>query len=226
MKKSIVTIVICMFGFLGIAQNQDPNSPVYDYNYTDSTQTTHDSTSTGAPVEDSDGMAAKMYQRVIMPFDSSTNLITYSGIMEQEESGSDSLYARAKRFAEKNLGKGKEMYEIDKRNQKLVVNGSIPAFAYINKYNKKSIGKYQFKITILVKEGRYKYTLTNFVHESEISASGGKPMRNYFEYYNNSTTNIQSYDKVLRYADKDIKETIQMLQIAMIEPKLSDEDDW
>ena len=41
----------------------------------------------------------------------------------------------------------------------------------------------------------------------KVSASGGKPVRNYFEYYNSSTSNIQAYDKVLRYADKDIKET-------------------
>jgi hypothetical protein len=81
-------------------------------------------------------------------------------------------------------------------------------------------------MTILVKEGRYKYTITNFVHESEVSASGGKPVRNYFEYYNSSTSNIQAYDKVLRYADKDIKETIQKFQLAMRDPKLLDEDDW
>ena len=225
MKKSILTIVLSMLGLFLFAHNQDPNSPVYDYNYTDSTQTTTDSSSTGTPSEGSEEMV-KVYQRIVMPFDSATNLITYNGIVEQEESGSDSLYARAKRFAEKNLGKGKELYEMDKRNQKLVVNGSIPAFAYINKYNKKTIGKFQFKMTILVKEGRYKYTITNFVHESEVSASGGKPVRNYFEYYNSSTTNIQAYDKVLRYADKDIKETIQKFQLAMREPKLADEDDW
>ena len=159
-----------MLGLFLFAQNQDPNSPVYDYNYTDSTQTTTDSSSTGTPSEGSEEMV-KVYQRIVMPFDSATNLITYNGIVEQEESGSDSLYARAKRFAEKNLGKGKELYEMDKRNQKLVVNGSIPAFAYINKYNK-------------------------------------------------------AYDKVLRYADKDIKETIQKFQLAMREPKLADEDDW
>jgi hypothetical protein len=222
MKKSILTIVLSMLGLFVFAQNQDPNSPVYDYNYTDSTQTTSDSSSTESAAEET----VKVYQRILMPFDSVTNLITYNGIVEQEESGSDSLYARAKRFSEKNLGKGKALYELDKRNQKLVVNGSIPAFAYINKFNKKTIGKFQFKMTILVKEGRYKYTITNFVHESEVSASGGKPVRNYFEYYNSSTSNIQAYDKVLRYADKDIKETIQKFQLAMRDPKLLDEDDW
>ncbi|NDC30088.1 MAG: DUF4468 domain-containing protein [Bacteroidetes bacterium] len=225
MKKSILTIVLSILGFFVFAQNQDPNSPVYDYNYTDSTQTTSDSSSSDTPAEGSEE-TAKVYQRIVMPLDSVTNLITYNGVVEQEESGSDSLYARAKRFAEKNLGKGKELYEMDKRNQKLVVNGSIPAFAYINRYNKKTIGKYQFKMTILVKEGRYKYTITNFVHESEVSAAGGKPVRNYFEYYSNSSTNLQTYDKILRYADKDIKETIQRFQLAMREPKLLDEDDW
>ena len=105
------------------------------------------------------------------------------------------------------------------------MNGSINAYSYANKYNKKSIGKYEFKLIVLIKEGRYKYSITNLVHRGPIPANG-KPFRNYFEYYYNSTTNIRGNDIILRYADREIKDTIARFQTSMKEPKLVDEDEW
>lgn len=225
--KKLLFIALILFVGTGLkAQVQDQNSPGYDYSYTDSTATTMDSTQQqGTEEAQNAGPSVKPYQRIVLNIDSTTNLITYSGVVEQEESGVDSLYIRARRFAEKNFGKAKEVIESEKRNQKIVLNGSIPAYAYINKYNKRSIGKYEFKMTILVKEGRYKYVISNLVHEGQAPAQG-KAARNYFEYYYTSTSNVQAYDRILRYADQDIQRTIQKFQVAMKDPKVVDEDDW
>lgn len=228
MVKKLLFIALVMLAFGSMraqAQVQDPNSPGYDYSYTDSTATASDSTQQSTEEAQNAGPSVKPYQRIVLNMDSTTNLITYSGVVEQEESGVDSLYIRARRFAEKNFGKSKEVFESEKRNQKLVVVGTIPAYAYINKYNKRSIGKYEFKMTILVKEGRYKYVISNLVHEGQQPAQG-KSSRNYFEYYYTSNTNVQAFDRILRYADFDIQQTIKKFELAMKEPKLVDEDDW
>jgi hypothetical protein len=87
------------------------------------------------------------------------------------------------------------------------------------------IGTYQFKMTVWFKEGRYKYTLTNFVHEG-IKPNAGEAKRNYFEYYYNTTTNIKGVDAILRYADQDIQEMLEAFKKAMREPVYIDEDEW
>lgn len=228
MKTIIFVLTIFLLGLSQIAsaQGQDQNAPTYDYSYTDSTSNTQssDSSATDSVISDTENSIVA-YKRIVLNFDSITNLITYNGVVEQEDSGSDSLYARAKKFGEKIFGKDNNIFEVQKYGQKLIMNGSINAYSYANKYNKKSIGKYEFKLIVLIKEGRYKYSITNLVHRGPIPANG-KPFRNYFEYYYNSTTNIRGNDIILRYADREIKDTIARFQTSMKEPKLVDEDEW
>lgn len=228
LKTIIFVLTIFLLGLTQIAsaQGQDQNAPTYDYSYTDSTSNTQssDSSATDSVISDTENSIVA-YKRIVLNFDSITNLITYNGVVEQEDSGSDSLYARAKKFGEKIFGKDNNIFEVQKYGQKLVMNGSINAYSYANKYNKKSIGKYEFKLIVLIKEGRYKYSITNLVHRGPIPANG-KPFRNYFEYYYNSTTNIRGNDIILRYADREIKDTIARFQTSMKEPKLVDEDEW
>lgn len=218
--RSLLAFFLVVVAQYSFAQVQDPTSPGYDYGSTDSTQST-ESTTDSATTQST----AKPYQRIVLDIDSNTNLITYGAVVEQEESGSDSLYTRAKKFAEKVFGKDKSIFEVQKNGQKLVLNASIPAYSYANKFNKRLIGKYEFKMTVLVKEGRYKYTITNLVHQGN-QPNVGKPFRNYFEYYYNSTVNVKMYDTILRYADREIKETMARFQTSMKEPKLIDEDEW
>ncbi|MES2379823.1 MAG: DUF4468 domain-containing protein [Bacteroidota bacterium] len=218
--RSLLAFFLVVVAQYSFAQVQDPTSPGYDYGSTDSTTQTPESTT-----DSSAQTGAKPYERIVLEIDSNTNLITYGAVVEQEESGSDSLYTRAKKFAEKVFGKDKSIFEVQKNGQKLVMNASIPAYSYANKFNKRLIGKYEFKMTVLVKEGRYKYTITNLVHQGN-QPNIGKPFRNYFEYYYNSTINVKMYDTILRYADREIKETMVRFQTSMKEPKLIDEDEW
>ncbi len=229
-KIVFAAICICMFLSKGLmAQVQDPASPGYDFSYSaDSTAVTDSQSveSTATP-EEPKLLAPELrpYERVVLNIDTITNLITYTGIIEQEESGTDSLYLRAKSWAAKTFGKEIKP-ELDKRNQKLVYLASIPAYSYTSKYSKKLNGRYEMRLTFLIKEGRYRYQITNLVHESLKPSSGDKPSRNYFEFYNSSNVNVRIYDAVLRAADRDINSLIKSFTSAMREPKLVDEDDW
>jgi len=224
-KSLVLTIFLLGVSQILFAQGQDQTSPTIDYSYTDSTSNNDGQVSTTDSAENGENNAVAAYKRIYLNLDSNTNLIAYGGVVEQEESGSDSLYTRAKKFGEKLFGKDKIIFELQKYGQKLIMNGSISAYAYSNKYTKKSIGRYEFKMIIFIKEGRYKYTITNLVHQGPLPANG-QPFRNYFEYYYNSTNNIRGNDIILRYADREIKETIVKFQTAMKDPKVVDEDEW
>ncbi|MFN4083863.1 MAG: DUF4468 domain-containing protein [Bacteroidia bacterium] len=216
--------VFFLYAFAANAQVQDPLSPGYDENYDESA---FDSTEMESKLNDKDepvNPLLKPYERIKLPFDSITNLITYSGVVDQDESGSDSLYIRAKKWAEKTFLKGYKV-ETDKRNQKLVYIATIPAYSYNNPYSRRPIGTFEFKFTVLIKEGRYKYQISNLVHES-LKPASGKSTRNYFEYYYTTNVSVQNSDRILRYADKDINNMIASFKKAMAEPILVDEDDW
>jgi hypothetical protein len=229
MNRSIKLGLIILIGLLGstaYGQVQDENTPGYDFASPDSAQVDSNNMNqdeSGTPVKIDPLL--KPYQRIVLYIDSSTNLISYLGVVEQEESGSDSLYLRAKKWATDNLGKEVKI-EVDKRNQKLTYVGSIPAYIYMNQYSKRSIGRIEFKITFLIKEGRYKYQISNLVHESVKPSDGGKTNRNYFEYYYTSTTRVRENDIFLRNADKDILKMIESIKLALREPPIVDEDDW
>lgn len=222
--------IATFFLLLSFAQNaqaqvQDESTPGFDFSGSDTTLVDTGYTEDEPQEKTKVDPLLKPYERITLYVDSATNLITYYGIIEQEESGSDSLYLRAKRWASTVLGKEIKV-EVDKRNQKLTYIGSIPAYAYVNKYSKRPIGKFEFKITFLIKEGRYKYQITNLVHESVKPAEGGKSTRNYFEYYYTCTTKVRENDIILRNADKDINLMIDGIIAAMREPVIVDEDDW
>lgn len=227
--KNIVFVVLLMVSFTTWSQVQDPESPGFDFDLTgDSTQAGEGTTEegTGATQE----VIVKPYERIVLAMDTNTNLIEYTGIVEQEESSADSLYYRTKNFATSRLSgdaksKKSGLFEVDKKSAKVVIDATMPAYAYQNKYSKKVIGTYQFRMTVWFRDGRYKYTITNLVHEGNKPAAG-EAKRNYFEYYYTTTTNIKGVDAILRWADKDIQEMLVQFKKAMREPIFVDEDEW
>lgn len=232
MKKVVLLFVFSVMSVVGFAQIQNPEetSGGYDTENPDSTQQEEQQyDENGNPIEpsqDGEAVVAKPYERIVLNIDSVTNLITYLGVVEQEETGSDSLYVRAKRWAQARFGKNdKAIFEIDKKNQKLVINGIITAYNYNSKYTKRPIGKHQFKITVWIKEGRYKYQISNLVHEG-IKPNNGNAVRNYFEFYYTSPKSVKVYDKILRDADMDIKKLTEDFVKHMKDPIIVDEEDW
>lgn len=223
-------VALCLIGAVSYAQIQNPeeNSGGYGDN-PDSTETEQQYDENGNPIESGkvdSSTIAKPFVRIVLALDSVTNLISYIEVIEQEETGSDSLYTRARRWAQTKFGKNeKAVFEVDKKNQKLVINGTLNAYSYNSKYTKRPIGKYQFKMTVWIKEGRYKYQITNLVHEG-VKPNSGNPTRNYFEYYYTSTKAVKIYDKLLRDADQDIKKMMAEFVKIMKDPIIVDEEDW
>jgi hypothetical protein len=234
MKKAAAILFFSVFSFTVFAQGQDPKSPGFDFGGAQP-----DTTAAGVPGDTTQQQQApaesvKPYERLVLYVDSVTNLVSYVGVVEpkdinvnpDETTSSDSLYVRAKRWAAKRFaGGGKTLFDVDKKNQKLVINGWMPAYAYGSKYTKRNIGKYEFKMSVWFREGRYKYQITNLVHEG-IKPNDGNAVRNYFEFYYTSPNNIKGNDITLRNADKDINKLIADFKKRMKDPVIVDEEDW
>ena len=223
MKIQNLFLLIALLAFVSPLMAQTENNG-FDWGATEQADTTAtDSSSASEEVKPAENVV-KPYERISLYVDSITNLISYLGVVEQEESSSDSLYIRAKKWITNTFGQNVK-YETDKKAQKIIVSLSMPAYLYTNKYGKRFNGKYDFKLTLWIKEGRYKYQYSNFVHEATKPAAGNA-MRNYFEFYYTTQNNIKNSDMLLRFADKDINAMIEKMKRALSDPLDIDEDDW
>lgn len=169
----------------------------------------------------------KPYVRIVMPYDTISELITYTEIIEQPDSYVDSLYLRAKKYLER-YGKLKQKdFTEDLLYEKIVTDVTVPLVIRVNKYSKVRNGDLKFKLTIRFKDGRYKYDVNNLVHLLPPSNLGKKTQQYvYCEYYMTSTRNIIGSDQILRAADFQVQKIIGEIKKALKEPVLVDEDDW
>ena len=170
----------------------------------------------------------KPYIRFIAPFDSITELVTYSEIINEEEAGTDSLYWRAKRWL-KHEFKGANKVVIkkdDKKEFKVVMVAEFPLYMEANKFSKALNGKVVFDFEMRFKEGRFKYKINNLVHVVEPPPGEDKQIKTYFEFYRKSTINPRGNDAVLIAADKKIQSMVKNMKKYCKEPIFVDDDDW
>ena len=223
-----IAFIATLFSGLSVSVAQDYTNPdttkVYDPYAPDSTTTIYES---GAGNESTQPVK-KPYVPFTVPFDTITELVTYTAIIEEEEAGTDSLYWRAKRWLRYEF-KGAKRYLIkkdDPKEYKLVMEGEFPLFIEANKYSKSQNGKVKFDMEIRFKEGRYKYKINNLVHLVQPPPGEEKAIKTYFEFYRKSTINPKGNDAILIAADKQINTMITNLKKYCKEPIFVDEDDW
>lgn len=215
-----IAFIATMFLGLSVSMAQDYLSPDTAAYTPFSVDTTSYSEAT-QPVK-------KPYVRFIVPFDTITELVTYTEIVNEEEAGTDSLYWRAKRWIKQEF-KGTKKQVIkkdDKKEFKIVMEGEFPLFIEANKFSKSQNGKVMFDMELRFKEGRYKYKINNLVHVVQPPPGEDKEIKTYFEFYRKSTVNPKGNDAVLIAADKKIQKMIKDLKRYCKEPIFVDDDDW
>ena len=107
-----------------------------------------------------------------MPVDATTHRITYEGVVEVPGVTKEQLYSRALEWVAKAYNSAQDVIQMqDKESGKLVMKGltkvSIRSYAG---------GVVRHTFSIYVKDGRYKYIITNFEHDASVAPnihSGG-----------------------------------------------------
>lgn len=115
-----------------------------------------------------------------LPIDSRTQRITYEGVVQVPGVSQADLYARATAWvAQAYTSNNAVLEQQDPAAGQLVVQGELPAAVY-NLYagvlRSSYAGVVRHTLTIYVKEGRYKYVLSNLTHDAKATPnmkSGG-----------------------------------------------------
>lgn len=192
----------------------------------------------------------KKYERFKPPMDTITDLVTYTGVVpftplanDVYDGGTiDSLYWRAKLYLMKKYIKDYrqsknpkdnvfpkdilvEDFKPDGENGRIIIRPTVPLYVRTNEFTKQQWGTVTFKIEIRVKEEKYKYKFTNFVHNT-VEKGTEKPVKTYVEYYSNTTRGFKGTDQILIAIDRLVKEIIKELAIIMRDPVVLDPDDF
>ena len=112
-----------------------------------------------------------------LPVDPDTKKVTYSEVVEVPGISKNDLYTRAQTWFAKTYGSSKSVLEIqDKENGKLLGKGLTDVSFRNPPLGARYGGIVRYTISILVKDGKYKYTISDFYHEggtdTQVTACG------------------------------------------------------
>ena len=99
--------------------------------------------------------------------------LKFEEVQEVESLTKKQLFDNARIFLNKTFVKSQEVINIEDKEQGLIAGKGIIRVEEKAPLNKVAIHDFRFTIEIRVKEGRYKYTLTDFVHEQKVGFSMG-----------------------------------------------------
>jgi len=189
---------------------------------------------------------ARPYQRFTsMPFDSSSQLITFMEVVEvivpdrfldlggEDYSLSDSLYQRALTWMQTKFGKREAKSMIDaagidpegKEGQTIKAFVHMPLAVQINEYQKVNAGIIKFDMELRFKDERYRYKFNNFVHVSK-STNGKEDDVTYMEYYLSAKKNARGNDQILIACNDHMNNLIDDLKTTCAATPFIDDDDW
>jgi hypothetical protein len=247
--KKLLTVLTIAFAVSAKAQVQDdPFGTSYNYDSTTFADTMPAQTQTTASVEPGVPVFAP-YVRFKAPMDTITQLVTYMGVVPfkpfvndlYDGGNMDSLYWRAKKYllnayvknfrakSTKDFVFPKDLlvedFKPDGDVGRIIITPTIPLILQKGRSNPIENGTITFKLDIRVKDDKYKYKVTNFVHHTHELLTN-KPVNNYAEYYVNSKHGARSNDQILLAIDREVKSLIKTLNVVMKDPIVRDEDDF
>lgn len=122
---------------------------------------------------DSLGNYYRVMEGVRFPFDTASGKITYSEVVEVKGQTAQQLYLRAKEWYARVFNSGKAVIDLDDNvNFKLIGKGQT-AFVFKNTLGGEPGGEIHYSITLMAKDGRYKYIITDIYHNGNGKLDSG-----------------------------------------------------
>lgn len=154
-----------------------------------------------------------------LPIDKESQLITYSEVVS-ETGTADELFAKAHKWFF-SFFKNPHNVVKQKTDHQIVAH---PRFKILNEPDKKGVrtmaGIVIYDIKVVFKEGRYKYTFSNFIWKQNSKF----PIERWMD--KSATSYSTKYESYLRQVDEKITKTIENLKEAVSQKPDKGEEDW
>jgi hypothetical protein len=151
----------------------------------------------------------------LLPIDSVTGKITYMEIVGVDSSlKTNELFNNAREWFAKTYISSNEVIQLEDKEQGVIIGKGIIPVYYKYMGNNTQDGYMNYTISVYLKDGRYKYELTDFSHEPHLI--GGN---NYGSAEEMLNTNKVGYQKILNnmlnQMNIKVNEVIKSLKLAM-----------
>jgi hypothetical protein len=170
-----------------------------------------------------------------LPIDSVTKMITYTEVVNVDTSlGKLELYSRAREWFAKAYNSSQNVIQMDDKESGKIVGKALTQVYHKALGSNYPSGHINYTISIYLKDGRYKYEITNFYHTGQL-VSGGNRIEDYGACEEMIDTKKKtwgmSYQKTFTYyllqLDNKTKSLIEDLKISMASKVLnSKKNDW
>lgn len=143
-----------------------------------------------------------------LPIDSETHLITYTEVVTVN-GDKDELYSKAREWFAKTYNSSMKVIQMDSKDK---IVGKALMHVY---YHGGGYGYINYTISIYLKDGKYKYEITNFYHTGEVRTGGSYVGNVYF-----ATLDIPDYgvcEEMLREKKKHAQKVFNSLITQMDE---------
>lgn len=160
----------------------------------------------------------------VLPVDSITGRITYSGVIQVDSTTADELYSRAVLWYTQTFKSAKAAIELSDRATGVIVSApdaNFPAYFVRKNGNKVEDGWITFSLKIQCKDGRFKYTLSDLVHTSLVNCSAGP-----LEVKPRICPKENTWSTIRAEANTSATALIQSLSKSMASRAAADGGDW
>lgn len=154
-----------------------------------------------------------MGQEIVLPLNSETNLIEYSELVQIDSTTTQkALYSRAKEWVAIAFKSAKDVIQMDdSENGIMILKGIIPISGGMYLAD----GKVDFTMKIQLKNGRYKYWITNFSHSSYKPGYSGGALENTKPACGSMSMMKKGWNQVKESTDKYAQNIVQNLKSFM-----------
>lgn len=174
------------------------------------------------------GQASK--KTPVMPIDSSTGLITYSEVVPVHDVAKDELYTRARVWFAKTFKSANHVIQMEDKE-----NGILIGKAAMKVYHKAMVTHYHglinYTVTIQVKDGRFKYSISDFNHTASGATATNEDYGPCEEMINTKHNTMGvSHQSIYNQYFKQIKLEMEGLsndiKTSLAKPATDTSDDW
>lgn len=164
--------------------------------------------------------ATLSYTQVILPVDSTTNKITYSEVVAVDGNSAGVLYSKVKDWLTVSFKDSKNVLDLDDAiNFKIVGKWQFSVWQMGNLGKEPNGGHVDYTLTIMLKDNRYKYIITDFYHDRDSKTPGGYGAGGNLELETPQCgkffMTMKNWGRIQEQTDTYIKQLVQSLKVHM-----------
>lgn len=146
-------------------------------------------------------------EKIILPLDSVTNLISYKGVVELGTGSKDQLYVTAREWFARNFKSAQSVLQMDDRTSGKLIGKAYSTGVY--KYMVTIPFELHYTIIISVKDGKYRYEITSlYVKHQQLDAVDIEEIN---KVYLNKGRGYAAYKKIIPVVDLNVRSLVLSL---------------